>query len=173
MSKGIDKHIDQLLVDFNSYLWEGKTRSFYGRVFRNERIADFGTRIAPEVWVTPNTYIEVLKSKKYDAQCFFDVQPNETINIDNHTADVWLCFMVNLAVLYPTLTRTEATEKVHTDVEVLLLNSNFIVEGLVRGFQGFTGYDWGEDRTTQSKVDMSPHYLFRFNLKINYQNSNC
>lgn len=170
MSKGIDISIDQLLTDFNARLWTDKVRSFYGRVFRNERL-EIG-KISPEIWITPNNYIEVLKDDSKDAQCFFDVQPNEPITDDYiHSTDIWLCFMVNLKAIYPTLTRTEATEKVHTDVENLLLNSNFKNNGLVRGFEGFKGYDFGEN--PQYKADMSPHYLFRFNLKSTYINSNC
>jgi len=169
MSKGIDISIDQLLADFITYLWVGKVRSFYGRIFRNERF-DIG-KISPEIWITPDNYIEVLKDYKYDAQCFFDVQPNETVNTYIHSSDVWLCFMVNLKKIYPLLTRTEATERIQTDVEQLLINSNFTITGMVRGYEGFKGYDFGSN--PQAKADMSPHYLFRFNLKSTYINSNC
>jgi len=173
MSKGIDIPIDSLRTMFQTYLWKGKNRSFYGRVFRNERFADFGSKVSPEVWLSANNYIEVLKDIRYDAQCFFDIQPSSTVNTHIHTSDVWLCFMVNLQALYPTLTRTEATEKVCVEIEKLLVQSDFVYEGLIRGYQGFMGYDWGEDRTTQAKADMSPHYLLRFNLKVSYSISNC
>lgn len=173
MSKGIDIPIDSLRSMFQTYLWKGKNRSFYGRVFRNERFVDFGSKISPEIWTSPNNYIEVLKDTRYDAQCFFDVQPSDTVNTHIHTSDVWLCFMVNLQALYPALSRTEATEKVCVDIEKILIQSDFVYDGLVRGYQGFTGYDWGEDKATQAKADMSPHYLLRFNLKISYSISNC
>ncbi len=170
MSKGIDIKIDELLADMNANLWTSNVRGFNGRVFRNER---FGTgKVSPEVWLSPNSYIEVLKDNSKDAQCFFDVQPNIEINTDIHTADVWLCFMVNLAKVYPTLTRTEATEQVQKDVKDLILNSSFRITGLITGYQGFTGYDWGED-SAQTKADMSPHYLFRYNLTLTYVNSSC
>jgi len=167
MSKGIDIAIDDLLADFNAYLWTSNVRSFYGRVFRNER---FG-KLAPEIWITPDSYVEVLKDTSKDAQCFFDVQPNIPMKADICTADVWLCFMVNLAKLYPTLTRSEATEQVHEDVLELILSSQFTVDsnGLIQGFAGFKDYDWGED-DAQTKADMSPHYLFRFNLQTIYTN---
>jgi len=170
MSKGIDISIDQLLTDFNAYLWTNKVRSFYGRVFRNERF-EIG-KISPEVYISANEPArEVLKEYKYDAQCFFDVQPNETINTYIHSVDIWLCFMVNLQAIYPLLTRTEATERIQTDVEQLLINSNFTITGMVRGFEGFKGYDFGS--VAYARADMSPHYLFRFNLKSTYINSNC
>lgn len=174
MSKGIDIPIDSLRQMFQTYLWKGKNRSFYGRVFRNERFAPFGSKVSPEVYISANEPAkEVLTDYRFDAQCFFDVQPNDTVNTHIHTSDVWLCFMVNLQALYPDLTRTEATEKVCVDIEKLLIQSDFVYEGLVRGYQGFTGYDWGEDRTSQARADMSPHYLMRFNLRVSYSISNC
>lgn len=169
MSKGIDISINQLLTDFQTYLWTDKTRSYYGRVFRNERFEV--SKISPEIWITPDNYIEVLKDYSKDAQCFFDVQPNETVNTYIHSSEIWLCFMVNLKAIYPNLTRTEATERVQTDVEQLLINSNFTITGMVRGFEGFRNYDFGEN--PQYKADMSPHYLFKFNLRSTYINSNC
>lgn len=165
MSKGIDIHIDALVNDFNNLLWTSLTkRSFYGRVFRNER----NDSISPEIWITPHNYIEVLKDYKFDAQCFFDRQPNIDINSNVQQATVWICFMVNLQAIYPTLTRTEATEQVHWDVKGIVEHRPFIVQNLVTGFSGFDSYDWGEDG--QYKADMSPHYLFRFETFIDYAN---
>jgi len=170
MSKGIDISIDSLFADFTANLWTDKVRSFYGRVFRNERF-EIG-KISPEVYISANEPArEVLKEYKYDAQCFFDVQPNIAINFDIHTAEVWVCFMVNLQAIYPSLTRTEATEQVHKDVKDLILMSQFNISGLVTGFQGFNGYDFGDVAYAYS--DMHPHYLFRFNLNITYVNSSC
>lgn len=169
MSKGIDIPIDSLVTDLTANLWTSNVRSFYGRVFRNERF-EIG-KVSPEIWLTPNHYIEVLKDYSKDAQCFFDVQPNTSIVSDVHTSDVWLCCMVNLSAIYPLLTRTEATMQVQKDVKDLLLMSQFTINGLITGFEGFNGYDWGEDRTNQAKSDMSPHYLFRYNLSITYVNS--
>lgn len=168
MSKGIDIPIDNLVSDFTANLWTTKSRSFYGRVFRNERNGS----VSPEIWITPNTYKEVLKDKRFDAQCFFDVQPNEPITDSLvHASTVWCCFMVNLATVYPTLTRTEATEKAHVEVEEIIHDNRIQIDGLIRGIEGFTGYDFGEN--SQAKADMSPHYLFRFNLRINYETNNC
>jgi len=169
MSKGIDIPIDSLVADFTANLWTGKVNSFYGRVFRNERF-EIG-KISPEVWITPNNYIEVLKDYSKDAQCFFDVQPNTSIVSDIHTSDVWLCFMVDLSAIYPSLTRTEAIQQVQKDVKDLIMMSQFTINGLVTGFEGFKDYDWGENQANQAKSDMSPHYLFRYNLSITYVNS--
>lgn len=165
MSIGIDIHIDALVGDFNSLLWPTvSNRSFYGRVFRNER----NDSISPEIWTTPHNYIEVLKDYKYNAQCFFDRQPDISVNSNVQQATVWVCFMVNLQAIYPNLTRTEATEQVHFDVKEILETRPFQIQNLVTGFTGFESYDWGNDG--QARADMSPHYLFRFTTLIDYTN---
>lgn len=170
MSKGIDIPIDYLLANFTASLWTTKTRGFYGRVFRNERFGSFTSKVSPEVYVSASEPAkEVLKDDTKDAQCFFDVQPTETVIGDVHTANVLVCFMVNLLTVYPSLTRTEATEQVMRDVEQLILSSDFDITGTVRGFTGFAGYDWG-DEAVQAKTDMHPHYLFRFDTTVNYVN---
>jgi len=173
MSKGIDIPIDSLVTEFNSALWVGKDNQFYGRVFRNERFEAFGTTISPEIWLSANKpAIELLKNDNFDAQCFFDVQPTDTINGgDIHNSVIWICFMVDLVALYPLLTRQEATEQVQRDVLDIITTSEFIVTGLVRGFEGFTSYDWGRD--TQPHADIHPHYCFRFETTLEYVNSNC
>ena len=162
MSKGIDISIDALIVDMNAYLWTSNVRAFYGRVFRNER----NGKISPEIWVTPNKYIEVLKDSSKDAQCFFDVQPSIPMIADICTADVWLCVMVNIQKLYPSLVRQDAAEQVHQDVKDLLMQSQFEIKGLVTGPTGFKDYDWDEAQSY-----LSPHYLFRYNLQTIYTNT--
>lgn len=170
MSKGIDIPIGTLVTNLTSQLWTTKNCQFYGRVFRNERFEDFNTKISPEVYISANQpAIEVLKNDRYDAQCFFDVQPVDEVSGDIHTATVWICFMLNLLTVYPTLTRTEATEQAHRDAENIIFNSEFEITGLVRGFHGFTGYDWGEE-ASQAKADIYPNYLFRIDTKLNYIN---
>lgn len=170
MMQGIDIEINELVALFTSKLWTSNNNSFYGRVFRNERFENFQSKVSPEVYISANQPAkEVLKDYSYDAQCFFDVQPNEAISADVHTADVWICFMVNLDKLYPLLTRTDATEQIHKDAERLIWDSNFNISSLVRGFSGFIGYDWGTD-VSQAKVDMHPHYCFRFDTKLIYVN---
>lgn len=166
MSIGIDRQIDDLLSVFNSHLWAGKDNAFYGRVFRNERGED--NLISPEVWLSPDHYIEVLKDYSKDGQCFFDVQPTIPIEAFISDAVVWICFMVNLAEVYPTLTRTEATEQAHRDTIRLIDSSPFEVTELITGITGFSDYDWKD--SPQAKADMSPHYLFRFTTSINYVN---
>jgi len=169
MSKGIDIPIDALLAYFNTYLWVGKVNSFYGRVFRN--IKNDQSKICPEILLTgTNTYIDVLKDSSKDAQCFFDAQPQSPNAKDIFTSDVWLCFMVNLSKLYPLLSRSEAQDQVQRDVIDLLMSGQFEITGF-SGYEGFTGYDWGEDQTIQAKADMSPHYLFKYTLQATYINS--
>jgi len=176
MSKGIDIPIDSLVSLFNSYLWTNTTnKTFYGRVFRNERFESFQSKISPEIYTSSTDYIEVLKNDNLDAQCFFDVQPTgDSQKSDFHTANVWVVFMIDLSKVYPLLTRQEATEEAHREVELLLLDSKFELKGnsLVRGFNAVIDYDWGEN-SDQARTDMYPHYCFRFEGTIDYQLSNC
>lgn len=161
--KAIDQAIKSILTDFNAYLWTGSNKAYYGRVFRNQRENGF---LSPEIWKGGNNYLEVLKDTTKDAQLFFDVQPDVKNQADINTADVWLCCMVNLQTLYPTLSRNEATEAAQKAVKDLLLCSEFTVNGMITGFEGFKSYDWDA-----SLSDMSPNYLFRFNLSIVYINN--
>jgi len=167
---GIDKHINMAVEDLNANLWFGKNTSFYGRCFRNEKRGQIGTVIKPELYTSANDYVDVLLDDTKGGQCFFDVQPTNPSDENGiYSSETWACFMVNLTTVYPTLNRTEATEQAHTDAEEIL-NNHFPITGLVRGFEGFKGYDWGADH--QAHVDMQPYYLFRFNLTIKYNNSN-
>ena len=170
MSKGIDIQINKLVMLFTGKLWTGKNNQFYGRVFRNERFENFQSKVSPEVYISEKEPAkEVLKDYNFDSQCFFDVQPIDSVIADAHESTVWICFMVNLSKVYPTLTRTEATETAHRDSERLILDSKFDITGLTRGFAGFTDYDWGTDNS-QAKADMYPHYCFKFITKIIYVN---
>lgn len=166
MSLGIDYHIDHLVDVFNSKLWVTKNRYFIGRIFRNMK----DSKIVPSKSIDgTNEYEIALKNDNYDAQCFFDVLPEETILNGVHHATVHVCFMVNLSAIYPILNRLDATEKVHADIEFLLKRLRIDFTELVRGVKSFEDYDM-EDVSIN---DMSPHYLFRYTIKINYNNSNC
>lgn len=170
MSKGIDREIDNLVSAFNSYLWSDYSdyTSFYGRVFRNQR--GEGSNIVPEIHngLNRNDYTEVLKNYNKYGQCFFDVQPTIPISSNIGTATVWICFMLDLQKIYPTLTRTEATQQAHDDTMEIIEDSPFEITELVTGFDGFTGYEW--DESGFAKADMSPHYLFRFTTQIEFIN---
>jgi len=168
MSKGIDIPIDALLADFTSYLWTDKVHSFYGRISRN--VKSESSKVCPEIWLSGNKYIDVLKDSSKDAQCFFDVQPGPANSKDVFTADVWLCFMVNLSKLYPSLSRPEAQDQVQRDIINLIMSSPFEITGMT-GAEGFTGYDWGEDTKVQVKADMSPNYLLKYILQVTYINT--
>lgn len=172
MNKGIDIPIGKQLIEFEEALWISKNRQFYGRVFRNERF----WKISPEVWISEKEPArEVLKDFKLDAQCFFDVQPDDDIESGMwHEADVWIVFMVNLEIIYPALSRQAATEQVQRDVEILLTFGPFKSDALVRGFKSVEDYDWGDEGSAdQARADMHPNYCFRIETKLKYQNTNC
>lgn len=171
MSKGIDIPIDRLVSEFNSDLWTGFNNEFYGRVFRNERFADFGSKVSPEIWISKDEPArELLKNDRVDSQCFFDVQPTDSIvGSDVHSSNVRIVFMLNLEIVYPDLSRQEATEEAHRAAERIIVNTPFESTRLVRGFQAMTDYDWGSD-ASQAKADMSPHYCFRFDTDLEFVN---
>ena len=172
MSKGIDIPIDRVVQHFKDNLWAHVNTSFYGRVYRNERFDSFQVKISPEVQdCNTKEYKEVLKDDKFDAQCFFDVDPNQTVSNHNYDATIMICFMVNLEKIYPTLSRNEATEQAHLDVEKQFKFFAIEIVKLITGFEGFKNYDFGKDR--QPSLDMAPYYMFRFDAELNYSNTNC
>ena len=178
MSKGVDIDIDRLRAVYQTDLWASLAtakKGYYGRVFRNERFADFGVSVSPEVHngVGKTGYQEALKDTKLYAQCFFDRQPDIEIEGTIATATVWNPFMVNLQEIYPLLSREEATEQVHEDVRSIIQTMGFEITGMVTGFNAVSSYDWANERMNQPRVDMSPHYVFRYDLKIEYSINNC
>ena len=151
----IDSIISNTLIDFNARLWTSNTRSFCGRIFR-DIVGESG--IIPTIPITGDKYGEVLKDKKYDAQCFFDVLPGgEMIGMmEKNTVRVML--MVDLARLYPTSTRIEATELAKKEV-FNLLSCNFdSIANFISGRTAFSDYEFKGVNIS----DVSPHYLFRF-----------
>jgi hypothetical protein len=160
--KAIDQAISSLLADFNDYLYVGSRKAYYGRVFRK----DENGGIIPEVWVNGNNYLTIVKDTSKDVQLFFDVQPSIQSIADVNTADVWLCCMLNLSTLYPLLDRNEATQTAQRDIKFHILNSEFSINGMVTGAEGFKAYNM--DATLQ---DLAPHYLLRFNLSLVYINN--
>lgn len=162
----IDLHINRLLSCFNSDLWEGKTNSFYGRIFRHEKREGFFVKIQPIYYASTGRSIDVLKDSKKDAQCFFDVMPNVKMTSDVKEAEVRVLFMVNLVKLYPLLTRIESTEQVKKDVEDLILSSGFEFIQCVSDSTAFSDYQWSEDAIS----NLNENYLFRYDLKLIYTN---
>jgi hypothetical protein len=160
----IDTIIADTLIDLNARLWVINTRLFSGRIFRNN-VNENG--IIPTVTTSDDKYIEVLKDKKYDAQCFFDVLPEGQMIGAMEKNTVRAMFMVNLTKLYPTSTRTEATELAKKEA-FNLLSCNFDL--VSSGISGRTAFD---DYYFEGKdiADMSPHFLFRYDC-ISF-NTNC
>lgn len=155
----IDVSIDRLKAKFTSDLWNTKSPTFFGRVFRNERNGD----VIPERYISDNEYQDVLLRDYISALGFFDVQPNEKYE-GYFVSDVWICFSVNLTKLYPSLSRTEATETVHNDVLKLINRiGGWKVTGLVRGLPAFSDYSRVKDSD-----NLHPNYLFRFNTQVKY-----
>jgi hypothetical protein len=156
--KGIDVEINRIKTYMSAKLWTDKTVTFNGRIFRNVKNGETN----PETFVNGIDYTDVLLDDTKDAICFFDVQPTETFE-GNFTADVWVCFAVNLARLYPSITTERATEYAHEDV-VKVVRRMCDITGLVRGYPAFSDY------SRVKEIDnFHPFYLFRLNTKIKYK----
>jgi len=165
MSKGIDKPIDACVLNLLAKLYPSNTRQFLGRVFREQS----NGKIKPIYYTSSDQYIDCLKNDSIDAQCFFDLQPITKFNSSVLECEIWSLWMLNLTALYPTLTRTEATEQAQYDIGRLLDHPSFEITRIVRDFEGFKGYDFSDINVSS----FSPHYLLRFDLKLFYSNNNC
>lgn len=161
MSKGIDIPIDALITDMNNYLWLGKANQFYGRVYRNE----LNDVIQPLYYIGDEA-VDALKDDRKDAQCFVDVQSTRKMFADVIEAECRICFMVSLSGLYPSLNRSEAVEQVMADVKDLLMSSQFEIIQMVSGVDAFADYKSPDTNL----ADMAGNHLFRFDLKLIYQN---
>jgi len=160
MSIGIDILIDACVTNMTAKLWKAYSPSFKGRIFRNE----VNGKIKPEYYVSANEYQEVLTNDTLSATCFFDVLPtHKYLGGQDFEAEMRACFMLNLATLYSTYTRTEATEAAKYDILKYL--QDFDVIQAITGYEGFKDYDF---TYASAKGDMSPYYLIRFDLKVNY-----
>ena len=110
MSEGIDIPIGRQNSIFASYLWTDKEYTKYGRIFRNSDTNDPDSGIIPEAYeYATGEYSDTLLDDNIDALSFFDAQPTETYE-GQYTAEVWICFAVNLEKLYPLVTTERATE---------------------------------------------------------------
>lgn len=165
MSKGIDIPIDALITDFTNSLWIGNICQFYGRVYRNEVKDGYRTQIQPIYYINHDG-IDVLKDDRKDAQCFVDVMPIRKFTGDVIEAEVRVLFMVNMAALYPLLSRSDAIEQVMADVKNELLASEFEITQMVSSYEAFSDYKWEE----QSDADTKDDHVFRFDLKLIYIN---
>jgi hypothetical protein len=159
MSYGIDILIDDLVSKFEDRLWTTNTNVFKGRIQRTIRE---GGEI-PE-WYNPTTerYEDVLLNSAVDSTVFFDVQPTEDYQ-NQFTAEVWICFAINLQTLYPAISE-RATEYAHEDaLKVIKKYSSFKPTGLVRGLPAFQEYE-----LVKESDNMNQFYLFRWNTVVKY-----
>jgi hypothetical protein len=165
---GIDVPIERLRLLFVSNLWNGKTNSFYGRCFRNER----DDKLIPEIKISGNDYKEVLLQDFNDSTVFFDVEPaRDVIGASDINAKVSIYFAVSLAKLYPLLDRLDATETAYKDVIKLINASSFALSdgnSLTTGFESYSTWDYDK----ASEDNMHPYHLFKISTTVIY-NLNC
>lgn len=159
MAKGVDIQIERLRGYMAAKLFTSNSCDWFGRVFRNQR----NDETIPERYVSGIDYQSVLLNDNKDLTCFFDVQPSEDYD-NGFTSDVWICFSVNLAKLYPTVTTERATEYLHEDlIKTIKRIGGWEVTGLVRGLPAFSEYS-----RVKPEHDKQPYYLMRINTKVKY-----
>ena len=163
MSYGVDIPIDALVTKFGTKLWSGNNNVFRGRIQRTLKNGE----TFPEYYdPIEKRYKDVLLNKKVDSTVFFDVQSNETYT-SRFKAEVWICFSVNLAKLYPLISE-RATEYAHDDaLKVIEKYSSFKPTGIVRDLDAFSEYN-----LVKESDNMNEFYLFRINTEIVYP-QNC
>ena len=159
MSKGIDILIEKAKTRLSSKLFLTNDCDWFGRIHRNVKQGE----TIPERFISGKNDLDVLLNDTKDLTCFFDVQPAENYsNVFN--SEVWVCFSVNLAKLYPTVTTERATEYVHEDViNELKKVGGWKVTGLVRGLPAFSEYS-----KVKESDNRHPFYLFRINCDVKY-----
>jgi len=161
MSKGIDVPIARLNALFASYLWAGNSYTRYGRIDRVQQ--EDGKSIIPRAYDSASKkYIDVLLNGRGNLS-FFDVQPKEKYEGGLFTAEVWICFAVNLETLYPSVVTERATEYAHDDALKVINKSAFKVTGLVRDYTAFNDYE-----LVKTGDDMNQYHLFRFDTEVKY-----
>ena len=165
---GIDIPIEEITTLQTSKLWVGKSVTFRGRIYRNEKGAAHESFIIPEFYdYDIGDYRNVETDDLLGGIGFVDVLPNSSIN-GLASAEVRFCFAVNLDLLYPAAGE-RATEQAHRDVYRILVGSSFKLTQLVRGAPAFSDYGF----TEQTKMDMHPFYLFRFDTNLDYEIDIC
>ena len=162
MSKGIDIPIEELISKFTSNLWTGFDTIYRGRIQRNERDGD----VIPE-WFNPDTneYEDILLNDKVDATVFVDVQPEEDYT-SRFSANVAICFAINIKTLYPSVTE-RATEYAHADAMSVIKKTKFKPNKLIRGLDAFKDY-----KLVKQTDNMNQFYLFKIEATIVYP-QNC
>lgn len=158
MSKGIDIPINELVSKFTDKLWVGNNNVFRGRI---QRLLKDGETYPEYYDATEKRYKDVLLNKKVDSTVFFDVQSSEDYEY-RLTANVWICFAINLGKLYPSVSE-RATEYAHEDVIKIIEKSSFKTTGLVRGLAAFSDYN-----LVKETDNMNQFYLFRIETVVKY-----
>lgn len=164
---GIDIPIQRLVANFTNRLWINNNCDYSGRIYDNEIIEnDRVLGIRPELYDSGINYKEKLLNNNIDATTFFRITNN---NIEGGTADVSIYFSVNLVKLYTNITTERADEYAINDARNIILYSEFEIKQLIRGGKAFSDYF----ESKQSKHDMHPYYLFRFDTELNYNTIDC
>ena len=167
MSHGLDIPIENLRTVLANKLFTGSNYIPYGRAYWNGRRGE----TIPEVYnyAGNRDYMDVLLDDTQDGISFFLPEPEyESTTYLGYNANVGLYFAVNLRALYPTET-VRPVERFHEDVLKVIQLGGFQVTEIVSGWRAFDQFGY----TTAQKDDMSPFYLCKFTLEIQFIYNKC
>jgi hypothetical protein len=184
--KNIPVGIDSPIQQFQQFLYDQLKKKWkvsdteydsYGRCYRNQTDAGY----VPEVFVSSDLANNtVYKPALFDdtinkAVSFFDV--GSVVKYDNGTskATVYLIFMVNVALIKPTL-QHRGDEEIRRDVELLcsMRRFNFTLNEFMTGYKNvFNDFDGWLKADQVTFRDLHPLHCFRLGFDLIYGIQDC
>jgi len=181
--KGIDQPIQRLqklLYDRLSAKWGLNGDQYwqaYGRAYKNQAQVGY----LPEVYVGGNEYREVYYDDNFAVISFFTISDRRTFEVGMETSVAWIVSL-DLTRVKP-VRADRVDEEVHADVlgELRVPRFGFTLTGLQTGIDNvYREYELyrqssGQVSNTDSIKyrDMHPLHVFRVDMNLIYQNSNC
>lgn len=168
---GIDRAIDRIqkhvYAALSDNLLDQKTLNGYARAYKNKR----NDKFVLEVYKGKNEYRDVVGE---DTSCFFFFVDDEVKISENPTANLNICFIIDLTDFYDTQTERK-DEEIKSIVFNQLININSLnLTGVVSGI-GFINSILGGwlDKANVLWSDMHPYTVFTFKGVLNYSFKNC
>jgi len=160
---GIDNKIERVRILFEQALFLDYGYTAYGRAFLNQKEGN----TIPEILDADNEYKEMLLDDKLDAQSFFVVENDYTVeNSKKLSGEVSIYFAVNLGVVYPSVSE-RAVEYIHRDVMNILKGTDFQLTGITSGRDAFSGFE------IKVGDNMQPFYLVKFTTAVSWLLNDC
>jgi hypothetical protein len=166
MSKGIDISIQEVKYRLEQIMQElDPDFIVFGRSFRNKREKDKTSVLNPEMYIGAKEYSkDLIYNDKVSGHCFFYHDSDIDIQNDHSgSTDLSIYFAVNLSKLYPAITTERATEYLHESIMQAVIQSGIKVSKIGTGYES-----WEKFKLSNSKQNMHPRYLCRFDLENVY-----